>query len=113
MNTKQQTLLEEINHNVITIGRFLIESLTPKKKKGEVAPRIKRKQTLAETAIIVLSKASHPIHYMEVRQRVRDFPYPHADKNLGPALKKLLKKGVIKMKKSSGKHLYSIAKRAA
>lgn len=36
MNTKQQTLLEEINHNVITIGRFLIESLTPKKKKGGI-----------------------------------------------------------------------------
>ena len=90
-----------------------MEKANVMESEGEVAPRIKRKQTLAETAIIVLSKASRPIHYMEVRQRVRDFPYPHADKNLGPALKKLLKKGVIKMKKSSGKHLYSIAKRAA
>jgi hypothetical protein len=113
VNTKQQTILEDINHNVVAIGRFLIESLTPKRKKDVITPRIKRKKTLAETAIIVLSKASRPIRYMEVRQRVRGFPHPHGDKYLGPALRGLLKKGVIKMQKSSGKHMYSIAKRAA
>lgn len=111
MNAEQQTVLEAINHNLISLGNILIDTLYPKRKNMNVAPKTKRKQTLAETAIIVLSNASHPIHYMELRQRVRGFPYPHADKNLGPTLKRLLKTGVIKMRKSSNKHLYSIAQK--
>ena len=111
MNTKQYKLLKEINHNVLAIGNFLIESLTLKRKKVEVAPRVKRKKTLAEMIVQVLRGSNQSISYTLLRKEVRNLLYSYDDKLFTPSLRKLLKKGVIKMKKSSGKHLYSIAQK--
>jgi len=113
VNTKQYKLLQEVNQNVLAIGNFLIESLTPKKKKAEVAPRVKRKKTLADMVVKVLSEAEQPIEYTQLRNVLRVHPVPFNNTIFSPTLRKLLKKGDIKIKKSGRFHMYSIAKRAA
>jgi hypothetical protein len=97
MNTKQQALLEEVHHNVAAIGRFLIEALTPKRKKEDLVPRVKRKNTLEEMIVQVLSESDETVNATQLRKEVRSYPYQYGQNHFPLALKKLLKKGDIRV----------------
>jgi len=111
MNTKQQTLLEEINHNVVAIGRFLIESLTPKRKKEGLVPKSKCPSGLAGTAFSVLEESKEGIAFGHLKNEIRARSVRFDDHRLKPVLKRLIKKGAIEMRKSSNKHMYSITQK--
>jgi len=109
VNTKQQTILEDINHNVVAIGRFLIESLTPKRKKEVITPRVKRKKTLAEMIVQVLGESNEQINCSNLGEIVRKLSYRYDQNTLTPTLRRLVQKRVIRVQKSKRNHLYSIA----